>query len=50
MNIYHKQQVVDGENTVVIYVYYPDEYEFGLDFNGIKEKVKSVSDKLESTL
>ncbi len=46
MNIYHKQEVINGKSTIVIYAYYPDEYEFGLDFNAIKEKVKSVSDKI----
>ena len=44
--IYHKYKKINGIETLVIYVNYPDEYEFSLDFNAFKNNVKKVSDKI----
>jgi len=44
--IYHKYKKINGVNTLVIYVDYPDEYEFSLDFNSFKKNVRKVSDKI----
>lgn len=44
--IYHKYKKYNGQNTLVLYVNYPDEYEFSLDFDSLKKNVKSVVDKI----
>lgn len=48
MKIYHKYEEVDKQQQLVIYVEYPDNYEFGLDFDKIKENVNNVSDKIRA--
>lgn len=47
MNVYHKYEVINNNLTCVIYIYYPTNYEFGLDFNSIKKKVVNLSDKVK---
>lgn len=44
--IRHKFQALEGKNTLVIYVDYPDDYEFSLDFNSFKKNVKNIADKI----
>jgi len=46
MNIMHKLEMRDGILQNVIYVYYPAEYEFSLDFDSIKRHVKGVAEKI----
>ena len=46
MKIYHNTKVVAGQNQIMLYVEYPAEYEFSLDFDTIKKNVKSVSSKI----
>ncbi|MEG2310696.1 MAG: stage II sporulation protein D [Clostridia bacterium] len=46
MEIYHKLETIDGIKQTVIYVKYPDEYEFSLDFDSMKQKVSNVADKI----
>ena len=46
MEIYHKIENINGINQTVIYVNYPDEYEFSLDINSIKKNVANVADKI----
>ncbi len=46
MEITHKLETIDGKEQLVLYVNYPDEYEFGLDFDSIKKNVAKVSDKI----
>ncbi len=48
MNIIHKLEVRDGILQNVMYVYYPTEYEFSLDFQSIKRHVIGVTDKIRS--
>ena len=42
----HKLELRDSTLQNVIYVYYPAEYEFSLDFNDIKTHVLNVADKI----
>ena len=44
--IYHKYKNINGVDTLIIYVDYPDNYEFALDIEGFKKNVKKVSDKI----
>ena len=44
--IYHKYKIYNGQNTLMLYVNYPDEYEFSLDFDSLKKNVKSVASKI----
>lgn len=46
MEIYHKIENINNQNIVVIYVNYPSEYEFSLDFDSIKKNVSNVADKI----
>lgn len=46
MEITHKIEMIDGIEQIVMYVRYPDEYEFSLDFDSMKKKVSSVADKI----
>ena len=46
MKIYHKIENINGSNQILLYVEYPVEYEFSLDFESIKKNVKQVSDKI----
>ncbi len=54
MEIKHKYESIDGIKTLVIYVNYPDDIEFGIDFkdykNKIKNTVKSIKDYIVSNL
>lgn len=46
MNITHKIEAVNGVEQIVLYVDYPDDYEFGLDFDALKRNVENVTDKI----
>ena len=46
MEIYHKIEVINGKEQITLFVNYPDEYEFSLDFNKFKEKTAEVADKI----
>ncbi len=46
MNITHKMETVNGVEQLVLYVNYPDEYEFGLDFDALKQNVENITDKI----
>lgn len=46
MEIYHKIENINNQNIAVIYVNYPSEYEFSLDFDSIKKNVSNVADKI----
>lgn len=48
MNIMHKLEMRDGTLQNVMYIYYPAEYEFSLDFNSIKTHVIGVVDKIRA--
>ncbi len=47
MEVYHKFETIDGKEQYVIYVDYPYEYEFGLDFNKFKENVSDITNKVK---
>ena len=47
MKIFHKIELINEIPKIVIYVYYPDNYEFGLDFDSFKKNVKNVSNKIK---
>ena len=47
MEIFHKIEYIDGISKTVIYVKYPDSFEFGLDFDKFNKNVKSVSNKIK---
>ncbi|CCZ56026.1 sporulation stage II protein D firmicutes [Clostridium sp. CAG:1219] len=44
--IYHKYEKYNGIDTLVIYVNYPADYEFGLDFETTKKRIKSLAQKI----
>lgn len=44
--IYHKYEKYNGTDTLVIYVNYPADYEFGLDFETTKKRIKSLAQKI----
>ena len=46
MKIYHNTQIVNGKDVIMLYVDYPAEYEFSLDFKSLKENVLNVTDKI----
>ncbi len=46
MEIYHKIEYINAKELLVIYVNYPDEYEFSIDFNSMKKNVKNVANKI----
>lgn len=46
MNIIHKLEMRDNALQNVVYVYYPAEYEFGLDFDKIKTRIVGVAEKI----
>ena len=46
MKIYHSIENINGINQIILYVEYPDEYEFSLDFDLVKKNIKNVSDKI----
>ena len=48
MKIYHKIETVDNKNIILLYVEYPDEYEFSLDFDSLKKNVANVADKIRN--
>ena len=43
IRVYHKLEIIDNKKQFVVYADYPFQYEFGLDFNTYKQKVKDVS-------
>ena len=47
MEVHHKFETVNGKEQFVIYVDYPFEYEFGMDFNSFKENTKNVVNKIK---
>lgn len=47
MEIIQKNIIIDGKERLVIYINYPSNYEFGLDFNTFKEKTKEISTKVK---
>ncbi len=47
MEIFHKVELINGIERTIIYVRYPDNLEFGLDFNSFKKNVKTVSNKIK---
>ena len=47
MEIFHKVELINGIERTIIYVRYPDEFEFGIDFNTFKKNVKTVSNKIK---
>ncbi len=46
MNIMHKKEIFKGKERDVIYVSYPAEYEFGLDFDSFKQHVQNIVDNI----
>lgn len=46
MKIYHNIQAISGKNQIMLYVEYPAEYEFSLDFDTIKKNVNTVTAKI----
>lgn len=44
--IYHKYEKYNGTDTLVIYVNYPADYEFGIDFETTKKRIKSLAQKI----
>lgn len=46
IRVCHKLEIIDNKKQFVIYADYPFEYEFGLDFNTHKQKVKDVSNSI----
>lgn len=46
MTIYHEHAIINNNSTCVIYVNYPTNYEFGLDFDVIKKKAFNLSNKI----
>lgn len=47
MEIIQKNIIIDGKERLVIYINYPSNYEFGLDFNTFKERTKEISTKVK---
>ena len=47
IRVCHKLEIIDNKKQFVIYADYPFEYEFGLDFNTHKQKVKDVSNSIK---
>jgi stage II sporulation protein D len=46
MEVYHKLETIDGVEQIVLYVDYPSDYEFSLDFDNLKKNVSNVADKI----
>lgn len=46
MKIYHNTQIIDGKECIMLYVDYPADYEFSLDFNKLKQNALEVSNKI----
>lgn len=47
IRVCHKLEIIDNKKQFVIYADYPFEYEFGLDFDTHKQKVKDVSNSIK---
>lgn len=47
MEIIQKNILIDGKERLVIYVSYPDNYEFSLDFNSLKKRSKEISTRIK---
>lgn len=43
IRVCHKLEIINNQKQFVVYADYPFEYEFGLDFDAYKQKVKDVS-------
>ena len=46
MKIYHKYNFIDNKMTCVIYITYPLNSEFGIDFDSIRKKAIQLSEKV----
>lgn len=46
MKIYHNTQIVNGKDCIMLYVDYPVDYEFSLDFNKLKQNALDLSNKI----
>lgn len=46
MKIYHNIETLAGQNQITLYVEYPAEFEFSLDFDTIKKNVNNVTAKI----
>lgn len=46
MKIYHSIETIDGKEQILLFVEYPTEYEFSLDFDSLKKNVANVADKI----
>lgn len=46
MKIYHSIETIDGKEQILLFVEYPAEYEFSLDFDSLKKNVANVADKI----
>ena len=47
MNIYHKITKINNKDIILLYVEYPDEYEFSLDFDAFKKNIINVSKEIK---
>lgn len=47
IRVCHKLEIIDNKKQFVIYADYPFEYEFGLDFDTHKQKVKDISNSIK---
>lgn len=47
MEIIYKVELINGKEEGIIYVRYPDTYEFGLDFKAFKRNVSDISSKIK---
>ena len=47
IKVCHKFEIINNKKEFVVYADYPFEYEFGLDFDRYKEKVKEVTSEIK---
>lgn len=47
IRVCHKLEIIDNKKQFVVYADYPTQYEFGLDFDAYKQKVKDVSSSIK---
>lgn len=46
MKIYHNTQIVNGRECIMLYVDYPSDYEFSLDFEELKKNALDLNEKI----
>ena len=46
IRVCHKLEIINNKKQFVVYADYPFEYEFGLDFDGYKQKINDVSSSI----